>query len=75
VVIHERVKVEAKRLLLYTMLNVAEAAATLGYDHSAHSSRMFRQATGFAPAEWRRVIAPVAATGSKTLDGSVGAES
>jgi len=50
-VIHACVKTEAKRLLLYTMLNVTEIATTLGYDDSAHFSCMFRQATGLAPAE------------------------
>ena len=57
-VIHARVKTEAKRLLLYTMLNVTEIATTLGYGDSAHFSRMFRQATGLAPAEWRRANVP-----------------
>ena len=51
--IRARMMTEAKRLLFYTMLNITEIATTLGYDDSAHFSRMFRQETGIAPAEWR----------------------
>ncbi|EJL37536.1 DNA-binding domain-containing protein, AraC-type, partial [Caulobacter sp. AP07] len=48
-----RAVVEAQRLLLYTMLGMAEIAFTLGYDNPSHFSRMFRQATGLTPRAWR----------------------
>lgn len=44
---------EAKRLLLFSALRVAQIAQLLGYDDPAHFTRSFRRATGQVPREWR----------------------
>ncbi|WP_372731513.1 AraC family transcriptional regulator [Novosphingobium sp.] len=51
---------EAKRLLLFSALRVAQIAQLLGYDDPAHFTRSFRKATGQVPREWRaaRTAAP-----------------
>lgn len=51
--IRNRVIVESKRLLLYTMLQIGEIAAALGYDDPTHFSRAFRRDTGQSPLAWR----------------------
>ena len=52
--IHERLMLEARRLLIYTSLTVAEAAYSLGYDDPAHFSRGFSQHAGCSPRTFRR---------------------
>ncbi|MBC8142824.1 MAG: helix-turn-helix transcriptional regulator, partial [Armatimonadetes bacterium] len=53
--IHDRVCLEARRLLLYTDKPVREIAAHLGYDEVAHFSRLFKNRMGIAPADWRKL--------------------
>ena len=48
-----RLLLEAKRLLLYTNMTVAEVAFSLGFNDPAHFGRMFRSQTGLSPAHWR----------------------
>jgi AraC family transcriptional activator of pobA len=45
---------EARRLLAYTALTVAEVGYALGYDDPAYFSRAFRRATGETPGAFRR---------------------
>lgn len=52
-VIRDRMVQEAKRLLLFTMLDAASVGFALGFGDSAHFGRFFRQATGKTPASWR----------------------
>jgi AraC family transcriptional activator of pobA len=52
-VVRRRVLQEAQRLLLYTMLGVAEVGYALGFEDAAHFGRVFRQAIGEPPARWR----------------------
>jgi AraC family transcriptional regulator, transcriptional activator of pobA len=51
--IHGRQVLEAKRLLLYTDLTVAEVADRLGFADPAYFSRFFRREAGSAPAAYR----------------------
>lgn len=44
---------EAKRLLLFTALRVAQIGQILGFDDPAHFTRSFRNATGQLPRQWR----------------------
>jgi AraC family transcriptional regulator, transcriptional activator of pobA len=44
---------EAKRLLLFTSLNVNEVAQVAGYPDPAHFTRSFRAQTGQTPQKWR----------------------
>lgn len=46
---------EAKRLLLFTSLTIAEVGNQVGYDDPAHFARAFRTATSHSPAEWRKM--------------------
>jgi AraC-like DNA-binding protein len=51
--IHGRLVLEARRLLLYTDLTVAEVADRLGFADPAYFSRFFRREAGSAPAAYR----------------------
>ncbi len=51
--IAERVLLEAKKLLQYSDLSVAEIADHLGYGEATHFGRFFRQHQGLSPHVWR----------------------
>ena len=52
--IQDRLLLEAKRLLLYTNVSVAEAAYALGFTDPAYFSRLFTKETGRSPRAFRR---------------------
>ena len=52
--IQDRLLLEAKRLLLYTNVSVAEAAYALGFGDPAYFSRLFAKETGRSPRAFRR---------------------
>ncbi len=52
--IHDRLMIEAKRLLLYTNMAVAEVAIALGFEDPAYFSRFFSERAGRSPREFRR---------------------
>jgi AraC family transcriptional activator of pobA len=54
--LQDRLILEAKRLVLYSNMTVAEAAYYLGFDDPAYFSRTFAQATGLSPREFRERI-------------------
>jgi AraC-like DNA-binding protein len=60
-IVHTRVTLEARRLLLYTDLPVARIGATLGFEDPAYFARFFRRETGTSPTDFRQV-------GATTLD-------
>lgn len=51
--LHDRLLIEAKRLLIYRALTVAEIAYELGYDDPAYFSRFFSQRVGMPPGAYR----------------------
>lgn len=51
--IHGRLALEARRLLLYSDLTVAQVADRLGFGDPAYFSRFFRREAGRAPSEFR----------------------
>lgn len=55
--LHERVLLEARRLLAYTPMPVAEVAAQLGFEDAAYFSRFFGRASGTSPSQYRLQIA------------------
>ncbi len=52
-IIRERLLVEAKRLLRYSDLPVAEIAARLNFEDPSYFSRYFKEKTGSTPSEFR----------------------
>ncbi|MGL5890570.1 MAG: helix-turn-helix domain-containing protein [Bacteroidia bacterium] len=51
--IQERVMLEAKRLMLYSLASAKEIAYTLGFNDPAYFSRFFKQHTNHSPDEFR----------------------
>lgn len=51
--IHQRLLLEAKRNLLYTMLTIANISDRLGFSEQAYFSRFFKRLTGFTPNAFR----------------------
>ncbi|CAD7340067.1 helix-turn-helix domain-containing protein [Sphingomonadales bacterium 56] len=49
----ERAVLEARRLLLYSNLSVAEVGYAVGFDDPAYFSRFFARHTGRSPRDWR----------------------
>ena len=52
-IIHERIILEAKRMLLYTDKTAKEIAFEIGFDDASHLSRLFKKMTGLAPSEFK----------------------
>lgn len=52
--IQNRIILEAKRLLLYSDLQIEEIASQLGFDDAAYFSRRFRQITSITPLAFRK---------------------
>jgi AraC family transcriptional activator of pobA len=52
---HDRVLLEARRLLAYTPAAVADIAADLGFDDAAYFSRFFTRRAGQSPSAFRRL--------------------
>jgi len=55
--LHERILLEARRLLAYTPIPVAEIAQQLGYADAAYFSRFFRRGVGHTPSDYRQLVA------------------
>lgn len=52
-IIHERLSLEAKRLLIYTDKSTKEIAYELGFEEVAHFSRFFKKQIGQAPTDFK----------------------
>jgi len=52
--IHERSLLEAKRLLIYTSVTIAEVAYQLGFNDPAHFSKFFRNKSHQKPSDFRK---------------------
>ena len=55
--LHERLMLEARRLLAYTPMTVLEVAAAIGYQDPAYFSKFFARATGHSPSQYRALAA------------------
>jgi AraC family transcriptional regulator, transcriptional activator of pobA len=54
-IIHERIALEAKRLLIYTDKSAKEIAFELGFEEISHFSRFFKNKENCSPKEFREV--------------------
>ncbi|GAB3306727.1 AraC family transcriptional regulator [Hymenobacter tenuis] len=54
--VHERLVLEAKRLLFYTPQSLKEIAFDLGFSEASYFNRFFKRETGLTPAEFRATI-------------------
>ncbi|UFH56080.1 helix-turn-helix domain-containing protein [Spirosoma sp. KNUC1025] len=52
-VIHNRITLEAKRLLLYTDKSIKEIAFALGFEEIPHFSRFFKNQLGVSPSDFK----------------------
>jgi len=52
-IIHERVVLEAKRLLLYTDKTAKEIAYDLGFEEIASFHKLFKKVTGYTPQKFK----------------------
>lgn len=55
--LHERIALEAKRMLAHADVGVADVAGRLGFDDVGYFSRFFKGATGSAPSAYREALA------------------
>lgn len=53
-IIHERIVLEAKRLLTYSDKSAKEIAYELGFDDASHLSRLFKKHTQLSPSEFKK---------------------
>lgn len=53
-IIHDRIILEAKRLLIYTDKSAKEISYEIGFDDASHLSRMFKKHTTFSPSEFKK---------------------
>jgi AraC-like DNA-binding protein/mannose-6-phosphate isomerase-like protein (cupin superfamily) len=51
--IDERLVLEAKRLILFSSMNIKEIAFELGYDEHSYFSKVFKRVTGLIPSSFR----------------------
>jgi len=54
--IRERIILEAKRLLLYSTLNVNQIAEKLGFDDSSYFIRYFKKYTNYSPTSFKKSL-------------------
>lgn len=54
--IHERLVLEARRLLFHTPESLKEIAFNLGFSEASYFTRFFKRETGLTPAEYRTSI-------------------
>lgn len=56
-IIHERIILEARRLLVYTDHSIKEIAYELGFDEVSHFNKMFKKIMGTSPSEFKNSLA------------------
>ncbi|WP_406685423.1 helix-turn-helix domain-containing protein [Seonamhaeicola sp. MEBiC1930] len=53
-IIHERIVLEAKRLLIYTEKTLKEIAYEVGFEDASHLSRLFKKYTAVTPSDFKK---------------------
>ena len=54
-IIHERIILEAKRLLMYTDKTAREIAYEVGFQDASHLSRLFKKYTSYTPTSFKNI--------------------
>ncbi|MEP3837282.1 MAG: helix-turn-helix domain-containing protein [Algibacter sp.] len=57
--IHERIVLETKRLLIYTDKTAKEIAYEVGFEDASHLSRLFKKQTQLSPSEFKKQLQKV----------------
>lgn len=55
-IIHQRIVLEAKRLLIYTDKTAKEIAYEVGFDDASHLSRLFKKHTSTSPSDFKKQL-------------------
>jgi AraC-like DNA-binding protein len=55
-IIHDRIILEAKRLLIYTDKTAKEIAYEVGFEDASHLSRLFKKHTTFSPSDFKKQL-------------------
>ena len=55
-IIHERIILEAKRLLIYTDKTAKEIAYEVGFEDASHLSRLFKKYTALSPSDFKKQL-------------------
>ena len=55
-IIHDRIILEAKRLLIYTDKTAKEIAYEVGFEDASHLSRLFKKNTSFSPSDFKKQL-------------------
>lgn len=55
-IIHERIILEAKRLLIYTDKTAKEIAYEVGFEDASHLSRLFKKHTKLSPSDFKKQL-------------------
>lgn len=55
-IIHERIILESKRLLIYTDKTAKEIAYEVGFDDASHLSRLFKKHTTLSPSDFKKQL-------------------
>jgi AraC-like DNA-binding protein len=58
-IIHERIILEAKRLLIYTDKTAKEIAYDVGFEEASHLSRLFKKHTTLSPSDFKKQLKKV----------------
>jgi len=55
-IIHDRIILETKRLLIYTDKTAKEIAYEVGFEDASHLSRLFKKNTSFSPSDFKKQL-------------------
>jgi AraC-like DNA-binding protein len=55
-IIHERIVIEAKRLLIYSDKTAKEIAFEVGFEDASHLSRLFKKHTSLSPSDFKKEL-------------------
>ena len=58
-IVHQRKALEARRLLLFTDMAIADIGASLGFEDPAYFARFFRREVGVSPTGFRAARPPL----------------